>query len=76
MRENIKQRERGRKENVKDKEMPVIVVVLVVGASGSNIGDGTPQNDKQRDIWARAVAVGKAQQMQESENIKQPPLWF
>ena len=43
----------------------------VVGASGSNIWEATPQNDKQRDIWD-AGPGGKAQQMLESENTKQP----
>ena len=34
----------------------------MVGASGSNIWEATPQNDKQRDIWD-AGPGGKAQQM-------------
>ena len=59
--EKNKRRERGQKENVKDKAT-WLVVVGVVGASGSNIWEATPQNDKQRDIWD-AGPGGKAQQM-------------
>ena len=52
-------------KNVRDKAL----LVVASASSGSNIGDATPQNVKQRDILdAAAAAVGKAKNQQPIPN--------
>ena len=55
---------KGEKKNVKDKAL----LVVASASSGSNIGDATPQNVKQRDILDAAAAVGKAKNQQPIPN--------
>ena len=57
-------RKRVRKKNVRDKAL----LVVASASSGSNIGDATPQNVKQRDILDAAAAVGKAKNQQPIPN--------
>ena len=44
------------------------LLVVASASSGSNIGDATPQNVKQRDILDAAAAVGKAKNQQPIPN--------
>ena len=55
---------KGEKKNVRDKAL----LVVASASSGSNIGDATPQNVKQRDILDAAAAVGKAKNQQPIPN--------
>ena len=61
---NMKSLEKGEKKNVRDKAL----LVVASASSGSNIGDATPQNVKQRDILDAAAAVGKAKNQQPIPN--------
>ena len=61
---NIKIPRKRVKKNVRDKAL----LVVASASSGSNIGDATPQNVKQRDILDAAAAVGKAKNQQPIPN--------